>query len=69
MNDNVGALVFDEAKMRAHLIKCFEDMIMCDRCSNHYRCTKIRKEPVGNWFCSGFMICALLVVYVLLDLY
>ncbi len=24
INDNVGALVFDEAKMRAHLIKCFE---------------------------------------------
>ena len=24
MNDNVDSLVFDEAKMRAHLIKCFE---------------------------------------------
>ncbi len=24
MNDDVGALVFDEPKMRAHLIKCFE---------------------------------------------
>ncbi len=23
-NDDVGALVFDEPKMRAHLIKCFE---------------------------------------------
>ncbi|XP_064406458.1 uncharacterized protein LOC135351399 [Halichondria panicea] len=93
MNDNVDSLVFDEAKMRAHLIKCFEkgklsrfprtkkampkrptpqtiaitiycmckrpdsfeDMVMCDKCSEwyHYRCAKIRKEPVGNWFCSG----------------
>ncbi len=24
MNDDVGALVFDEPKMRAHLMKCFE---------------------------------------------
>ena len=93
MNDNVDSLVFDEAKMRAHLIKCFEkgklsrfprtkkampkrptpqtiaitiycmckrpdsfeDMVMCDKSSEwyHYRCAKIRKEPVGNWFCSG----------------
>ena len=74
MNDNVDSLVFDEAKMRAHLIKCFEkgklsrfprtkkampkrpkpqtiaitiycmcerpdsfeDMVMCDKCSEWY---------------------------------
>ncbi len=37
----------------------FEDMVMCDRCSKwyHYRCAKIREEPVGNWHSrSSFVV-------------
>ena len=89
--DDITAIIFNEKRMRSHLVQCFErqkftafpksrmvggvgrpelqhiciavhcscqqpdsfdQMIQCDKCDTwyHYRCAKVKKAPLGDWY-------------------